>query len=312
MRWCPGRAVQKAWKTIGFPPFDWFAGEADLYHFPNFVRPPLTRGRSVVTIHDVSFLRHPETTEAGNLRFLRAQIHKTARRADAVITDSDFSKSEIEDLLGLPSERVFAVHLGLDQHRRETGPEDIAALRSKYSLDRPYLLSVGTLEPRKNYAFLVDVFERLESFEGDLVIAGMRGWKYEPLLERVRSSPLAARIRLLEYVEDADLAPLYAGAELFMIASLYEGFGFTPLEAMSYGTPVVSSTGGSLPEVLGDAALLVEGFESGEWVAETERLLADGDRRSELAEAGRIQAGKYRWERTAAKTLEVYEKIGGD
>lgn len=312
VRCCPGRVVQKAWKTLGFPPFDWFSGAADLYHFPNFVRPPLTRGKSVVTIHDVSFLRHPETTEAGNLRFLRSQIRKTVDRADAVVTDSHFSKAEIEELLGMPPERVYAVHLGLDQHDRGIEREDIEAVRAKCSLDRPYLLSVGTLEPRKNYGFLVDVFEKMKFFDGDLVIAGMRGWKYEPLLERIRASEASGRIHLLEYVEDSDLGPLYAGAELFVTSSLYEGFGFTPLEAMSYGIAVVSSSGGSLPEVLGDAAVIVDGFDADEWVAEIERVLADRIARKDLAERGRLQARKYRWEKTAAETLAVFEKVAGE
>jgi glycosyltransferase involved in cell wall biosynthesis len=312
VRCCPGRIVQKAWKTIGLPPFELFAGAADLYHFPNFVRPPLRRGKSVVTIHDVSFLRHPETTEEKNLRYLRAQIHKTVARADAIITDSRFSKAEIEALLDVDRARVFAVHLGLEQKHRTVAPEDLDALRARYRLERPYLLSVGTLEPRKNYSFLIDMFERMEDFDGDLVIAGMPGWKYEPVIERARSSRLGERIRILEYVDERHLAALYAAAELFVITSLYEGFGFTPLEAMLAGTPVLSSRGGSLPEVLGDAAVLLAGFDAEEWAETAGGLLADSERRARLSAAGREHVGRYSWEKCAAETLAVYESVAGD
>jgi len=276
------------------------------------VRPPLTRGRSMVTIHDVSFLRHPETTEERNLRYLRSQIHKTSARADAIITDSRFSKAEIEELLDVDPARVFAVHLGLDQGRAAVAPAALDALRARYGLARPFLLSVGTLEPRKNYTFLIDLFERMEDFDGDLVIAGMPGWKYEPVIERARSSSRAERIRILEYVDEQHLAALYSSAELFVITSLYEGFGFTPLEAMAAGTPVLSSRGGSLPEVLGDAAELIAGFDADEWAETATDLLSDSERRARMSAAGREHVGRYSWEKCAAETLAVYESVAGD
>lgn len=312
VRWCPGRVVQKAWKTFGFPPFDWLAGKFDLYHFPNFVRPPLSQGKSVVTIHDVSFMRHPETTESKNLSYLRSQIANTVARADAIITDSFFSKGEIEQLLGVDPDRVFAVHLGLDSDRHEVDAESRQAMRSRYGLERPYVLSVGTLEPRKNYNHLIDVFERLKGFDVDLVIAGMLGWKYEPILARVKSSSIKERIRVLEFVDERHLQSLYADAHLFAIGSLYEGFGFTPLEAMQHGIPVLSSAGGSLPEVLGDAAYIVEGFDVGEWADAMEKLIAETDVRQRMIDKGRAQVQRFKWSKTASETLDVYEKICGE
>lgn len=309
IRWCPGRVVQKAWKTIGFPPFDWFAGKADLYHFPNFIRPPISQGKSVVTIHDVSFLRHPETTEEKNLRYLTAQIKNTVKLTDAIITDSHFSKKEIEDLLDVDPKRVFAVHLGLEQSKGYPSNVAIANVAEHYGLERPYILAVGTLEPRKNYPFLMDVFERMDVFDGDLVIAGMRGWKYEPIYERARESCRSDRIKLLDYVPEEHLSGLYAGAELLAVPSLYEGFGFTPLEAMACGTPVVSSAGGSLPEVLGEAAVIVEGFDKEKWLQEMQKVMEDTPLRSDLRSKGDEQVQKYRWADTAANTLQVYEKV---
>ena len=309
VRWCPGRFVQKAWKTLNFPPFDWFAGAADVYHFPNFIRPPLTRGKSVVTIHDVSFLRFPETTEERNLRYLTAQIRRTADLADAIVTDSEFVAREIHERLGTPMDKIFPIHLGLLPSMTRPPEASIAATRTSLGLQRPYLLMVGTIEPRKNIPFLVELFERLDSFDGNLVIAGMRGWKYEPILERIRTSPKAARIRHLDYVEDAALPGLYAGAELFVFPSLYEGFGFTPLEAMACGTPVISSNTGSLPEVLGDAAVLVDSFDADTWTAQVNGLLADTTRKGDWVSRGYRQAGRFRWQTTAEETWKIYRRL---
>jgi glycosyltransferase involved in cell wall biosynthesis len=309
VRWIPGRIVQGAWKTIGFPPYNWFSGPADVYHFPNFILPPLTRGRSVVTVHDVSFLRFPEATEEKNLAYLRARIRDTVNRADAIITDSFFSGREIQELLGVAADRIFPIHLGLTRRTFTADPQSTPATLKRLGLDRPFLLTLGTLEPRKNIPFLIDVFEKLEGFEGDLVVAGMKGWKFEPILQRMRRSPVAKRIRYLEYVDDESLAALYAGAELFVFPSIYEGFGFPPLEAMSCGTAVISSSAGSLAEVLGDAAEIVEGLQTEEWCDRIHHLLSDPVRKAELIARGRGHVGQYQWEKTAAATWQVYRRL---
>ena len=309
VRWCPGRLIQQAWKRLHWPPFDWFAGPADVYHFPNFAIPPLTRGKRVVTIHDMSFLRFPEFAEPRNLRYLSRVIHRTAREADAIITDSAFSASEIRALLGVAPDRIHAIHLGVDPRCAPAAPAAVAALRGRLGLERPYLLTVGTVEPRKNLPLLIEAFERMAAFDGDLVMAGMPGWKYAPILERMRTSARAARIRYLQYVPDDALPALYTGAEIFLLASHYEGFGLPPLEAMACGTPVVSSTGGSLPEVLGDAAVLIDGCDAAHWAQSIGRVLADAGQRRDLSARGRRQAARYGWQETARKTWEVYRSV---
>ncbi|MGQ9661136.1 MAG: glycosyltransferase family 4 protein [Kiritimatiellia bacterium] len=312
-RWCPGRLAQKAWKLLEWPPFEVFAGSADLYHFPNFVLPPLGKDKhAVVTIHDVSFLRYPEFAETKNLAYLRATIPKTVQRADAVVTVSRFCAEEIVAELHAPAERVFAIYNGIDRKFRHAAEDAVGRVRTRLALDRPYLLSVGTIEPRKNFPFLVEVFERLDSFDGYLVIAGMAGWKCKPIFERFRTSARAVRIRWLDHVGDNDLAALYSGAELFLCTSIYEGFGFPPLEAMACGTPVVSSRGGALPEVLGDAALLLEDFDPDRWARAVTDLLASSEERIRLATAGHKQAAHYAWSTTAQQTWEVYRKVMGE
>ncbi|MFH0907466.1 MAG: glycosyltransferase family 1 protein [bacterium] len=310
VRWVPGRFVQKAWKTIGWPPFDAFSGPADVFHFPNFIRPPLARGKSVVTIHDVAFLRYPETIEAANYRYLTSQIRQTVDRADAIITVSQFTADEVAELLGVPAQKLFPITSGLDQSFQRPGQDALTLMRRELDIERPYLLTVGTLEPRKNIGFLLDVFEKLDGFDGDLVIAGMRGWKYEPLLERMRNSPKAARIKYVEYVDEQLLPALYAGASLFVLPSLYEGFGFTPLEAMQNETPVISSAAGSLPEVLGNnTAVIVKEPTVDAWTSAIQSLLTDTARRQACIRQGLRHVRQFTWAETALKTWDVYRRI---
>jgi glycosyltransferase involved in cell wall biosynthesis len=213
-------------------------------------------------------------------------------------------------LLGVSAAKTFPIHLGLGAEMKRPDADAIAAGRHALRLDRPYLLLVGTLEPRKNIPFLIEVFEKLRDFDGDLVIAGMRGWKFEPILARMAASSCGDRIRHLDYVADEQLPALYAGAEALVFPSLYEGFGFPPLEAMACGTPVVSSRGGSLPEVLGEAAEYVDGFRAEEWAGAVMRILRDRARRAELVSRGQVQARRYTWPETASKTWDVYRQVG--
>lgn len=311
IRWCPGRLAQLAWKTVGWPPFNWFAGTADVYHFPNFILPPLRRGRTIVTVHDMSFLRYPQFAEPRNQRYLSSRIRDTVQRADAVLTDSHFSAGEIKELLPVDAARVHPVHLGIESFFRRPAEDKTRGTLERLGIDRPYLLTVGTVEPRKNLPFLVDVFEQLHDFDGLLVLAGMAGWKCGPIFERLRDSPRNDSIRYLRYVPDEDLPSLYAGAEAFLVCSHYEGFGFPPLEAMACGTPVLSSAGGSLPEVLGNAARIVPEPEVERWVVEAERVLEDSALRLRMVEAGLQQAGSYGWEATARQTWDIYRALGG-
>ncbi len=309
IHWCPGRVVQGAWKTFGMPPYDWFAGRADVYHFPNFTIPPLRRGKAVVTIHDLAFMRHPEFAEDRNVRYLKATMRDTIARAAAIITVSRFSAHEIEDLLRVPRERIFAVHHGIGATFGDGAASTVAETLGHFGIDRPYLLTVGTVEPRKNLTFLIDLFEKLADFDGCLVIAGAPGWKYEPIFERMRRSPRRDDIRYVEYVDDTRLPGLYAGARAFVLTSFYEGFGFPPLEAMACGTPVVSSAGGSLAEVLGDAAVVLDSFDLDRWHDAVSRVIRDAALRKVLSERGRTQAAGYTWDAAARATHAVYRQV---
>jgi len=306
VRAVPRRLVQAGWGAFGIPAFDLFSGAADVFHFPNFVVPPLRRGRAVVTVHDLAFLRFPDTAEPRNRAFLARHVAAGAERADAVIVPSRFVADEAADLLALPGAKVHAIPEGVDPRFRPSSPGEVAAARRSLGLDGPYLLHVGTVEPRKNLAFLVEVFERMEDFDGDLVLAGMLGWRVGPILERIRRSPRASRIRHVRHVSDDLLPALYTGAEAFVFPSLYEGFGLPPLEAMACGAPVVVSDGGSLPEVVGDGGDVVSGFRAEEWAAAVRAAVERG----RGGERGQARAAAFRWEETARRTWEVYRAAG--
>ena len=305
-RWLPRRWIQHCWERLDWPPFDRFAGPADVYHFPNFTRPPLGQGKSIVTIHDVCFLRHPETVETKNHAFLSRQIRKTVERSDAIITVSNFVADEVRALLDVPQEKLYPIHNGLKEYPRSTTQQSVD-FQSSFGLNRPYLLHVGTIEPRKNHQLLVEIFERLD-FDGDLVLAGMKGWKCGPIFERIRQSPAADRIRYIDYLPEDHLGDLYRGAEAFLFPSIYEGFGLPPLEAMLCGVPVISSSAGSLREVLGNGARLVDGYDPEDWTQAVSEVLHNP---TPWIDAGKSMAAIYRWETTAEKTWEVYRQVAG-
>ncbi|MBZ0266917.1 glycosyltransferase family 4 protein [bacterium] len=307
-RWAPGRAVQYAWRTWQTPAFDRFAPRADLYHFPNYLRPPLRRGRSVVTVHDAAYARVPETLEERNLRNLVAHLGESLRRADAIIADSEFTAGEYRGLFPELADRVHAVPLGLPDDLARPDDDAIRGTRARLGLERPYLLTVGTIEPRKNHDLLVSAFERSRHRDLDLVVAGPDGWKCAPILERLRASSRASAVRRIPYVAERDLPALYAGAELFAFPSLYEGFGFPPLEAMRCGTPVVAAARGSLPEVLGDAAHFPDETADG-WASAMDDLLDDAEARAELVRRGGKRSRAFTWGETARRTRAVYGTV---
>lgn len=309
IRWCPGIVAQQMWKHLDWPPYETFAGPADLYHFPNFLAPPLRHGKMTVHIYDTSFLQFPEFTEELNLRFLNARIRATVDRADAVFTISRTIAREIAEMLKVPNDRIFCVYPGIEESIARPPDAAIKAFRERHGLTRPYILTVGTVEPRKNLPLLISAFERLNLFDGDLVLAGGLGWKYQPILERIDSSPRANRVRRLGHVPDDDLPSLYAGAELFVLTSFYEGFGLPPVEAMACGTPVICSSGGALPEIAGRAARIVTSFDVDEWTSAISAAISDSSLRASLRQAGAERASQFKWKTTAAETAAVYRKI---
>ncbi len=308
--WIPGALIQQSWKRLGLPAYTRFAPEADVYHFTNFIIPPLPSGpKAVVNIHDCCFVTCPETMEPKNRAYLQKRIQATVDRADHILTISETIAKEIQEEFGVPEDRVTATLLGAPPALQSPPEEEVAARVRALGIDGPFLLHVGTLEPRKNHSFLFNVFEQLDAFDGTLVLCGMKGWQVEPILEAMQASPRADRILHLDYVSDLDLASLYQRSEALLFPSLYEGFGLPPIEAMRQGCPVLCSDGGSLPEVVGDAGLVLPLNDPSEWAHQIESLLGDPDRRAKLLNAGHARAARFSWRRCAEETWDVYRSL---
>ena len=313
-RLLPGAIVQQCWKRLGIPDYALLAGRADLYHFTNFTIPPLRRGLAVTTVFDLSYERFPQFAEEKNLRYLRARMPGTIERADRIVTISEFSAREIEEFYPAARGKTRAIPLGIDPFWRRSDAAEIAAARKAAGVtSRPFILSVGTIEPRKNYPFLADLFDALPGDDLDLVIAGRAGWRCEPIFGHIKAARRFSRIHVVQGAGDSVLRGLYSSASAFVLPSFYEGFGFPPLEAMACGAPVLSAATGSLPEVLGDAASLVEGFDIDAWRSALLALLGeDAAARAERAKRGVARAASFTWRRTCEETWGVYRELCPD
>lgn len=301
------------WSQVGLPAV---AGRRrlDLLHLTGPVIPLWTPCPRVVTVYDMGLLRYREFATPWMVYHARA-VHPIAiRRADAIISISDFARGEIVEMLCLPRERITVIPLGVSpRFFAVPSAEDLADVRQRLDLRRPFILHVGVLSPRKNLERLMGAYRRLRAagqIDHELVLAGSRGWRDEGILRRAATlDPSGRDIRWIGHVEDGDLPALYHLADLFAYPSLYEGFGIPPLEAMAAGTPVVASNAAAIPEVLGDAALLVDPTDEDALAEGLRRaLLSEGTRR-ELRERGRARAATFTWERTVRETLAVYDRV---
>ncbi len=296
----------------GLPLLDWFGPRVDVFHASQQLRNAPRRTRLTATIHDVTCWLMPETHSPANVAAAKKFAEAVLRRADGLIAVSEHTRADAVRMLGLAPERIEVVHPGVAESYFRVTAEDARLAREKYSLRRPYVLFVGTVEPRKNLPRLLEAYEGLAPStreEYELVIVGPVGWADAETVERVRSGPPG--VRFLGYVPESDLAGLTAGAAAFAYPSLYEGFGFPVVQAMAAGVPVLTSNVSSMPEVAGDAGLLVDPLSVGEIRAGLERLLNSASLRGRLGTNGLVRAQRFRWEASAAKCLHFFERIAG-
>ncbi|HLG53754.1 MAG TPA: glycosyltransferase family 1 protein [Vicinamibacterales bacterium] len=287
----------------------------DLYHAPHYVLPAGVRCRSVVTIHDCIHLMFPQYLPSRvAYAYARAQMWAAARRSDCILTVSDASKRDILNLFNVPPEKIVVIYNAIDAHFSVTPPEEaVARVRERYQLDHKFVLYVGNIKPHKNLVRLIEAFAELR--RGDLedlklLIIGDEISKLPALRRAVHRHKLHKHVRFLGYLPDDQLAVLYRLASVFVFPSLYEGFGLPPLEAMASGTPVVTSNVSSLPEVVGDAAVLVDPYDVDSIVDGLRQVLTDPARAAEMRRRGLDRAREFSWERSVAKTLAVYRHIG--
>jgi len=283
-----------------------------ILHSPNYLLLPF-EGKSVTTIHDLSFLRYPETHPKERVALLEKELPKAIQQAHAIITDSDYIKNEVQQILGVPEKKIYVVPLGVSNDYQPYNPEAFMPVLKKYKLEKcKYLLSVATLEPRKNLNSLIDAYLILPKKirqEYKLAIVGARGWLSKNLLIRIERLVQRGEIISLGYIESEDLPYIYSGSCGFVLPSLYEGFGLPILEAMASGVPVLTSTESSLPEVAAGAAILTNANDIEDISRGILKLIEDTQWRERAIKKGLARAKEYTWDKCINKTIEVYQNI---
>ncbi len=285
-------------------------GKPDIYHGTNYAVYPCRHSLRIMTIYDLTFIRYPDYVTAV-VRTYKQRVKQCLDWTDLVITISESSKQDIVNFLGVAPERVKVTPLASRYAVDALNRSPIAGEAVNLG-DRPYILFVSTLEPRKNIIGLVKAFNLLKSTQHlphQLVLVGQKGWQVQPILQAIESSPWRNHIRHLDYLSDAQVAYCYQNADVFAYPSLYEGFGLPVLEAMTLGCPVVTANTSSLPEVAGDAAILVDPQNPEELAAALGLVIGDPALRHSLIDKGYRQAAKFSWTDTAKSTLEAYRSI---
>jgi glycosyltransferase involved in cell wall biosynthesis len=296
------RPLRWAWTRWDHPRIEWWTGAVDVVHGTNFVVPPTRRAGEVVTVHDLTPMRFPELAHGDTLTY-EALVRRALSRGALIHTPSAFVAAEVAARFGVDHDRVHAVAEGIPELPDVPPDRQVAG-------GAPYVLTVGTVEPRKDHPTLVRAFDAVAAAEPDLrlVIAGPDGWGVDALADAMAGVGHADRIVRLGYVDDEARARLLKGATAFAFPSRYEGFGLPPLEAMRAGVPVVATDAGSLPEVLGDAALLVPVGDVDALAAALVRAVGDDVVRTRLVRAGRARAARYSWEHCADGLVAIYRK----
>lgn len=282
----------------------------DVLHSPDFIPPGLATTRRIITVHDLSFLHFPGLLTAESRRYYADQIGWAVTVADHIIADSHATRDDIITLLDVAPGRVTTIHLAADEvFSADYDAAQIGQTVEEYGIGEGCILFVGTLEPRKNLGMLLRTYSRLRQERGvkvPLVLVGSKGWFYEEIFHEIARLGLADHVRHLTGVPDVRLAHLYRAAGVLVFPSHYEGFGLPALEAMHGGCPVVCAGKGSLPEVVGDAAIQLEPDDVDGWVTAIERVLGDSTLAEQMRIKGLAQAGKFSWLKTAEATMAVY------
>lgn len=301
----------RLWHRARLPvPVETFTGPVDLFHATDFTLPPTRPGtRALLTVHDLSFVRVPETASPSLKAYLDVVVPRSVKRADHVLADSQATKDDLIALYHTPPDKITVLLSGVEARFKRV--ED-SAIRAKYRLpERPYLLSVGTVQPRKNYVRLIHALAALRSRGHDvgLVIVGGKGWLEDPIYATIQATGMRDYVHLTGFADDADLPALYSGALITAQPSLYEGFGIPVLESMACGTPVLTSNLSSLPEVAGDAALTVTPTDQTAITEGLERLITDATLRSDLTRRGLERVKAFTWEAAARQLRQIYQTL---
>lgn len=280
----------------------------DILFSPGFVCPIIKTAKYVTTIHDMTFFTHPQYHESWKVRYFKRMIPISVRRSDAILADSESTRQDILKILKTKEEKVTTIPLAANKIPFWPLNSSKELLKKKYGIKDHFILFVGMIEPRKNVESLIKAFAQIKSKE-KLVIVGKQGWMMDHLQTLIAELNLKERIIFTGYVPDEELGAFYAKASVFVYPSHYEGFGLPVLEAMQAGCPVITSNISSLPEVAGEAAILVDPNDVKSIANAINTVLADKLLQSELMDKGKVQAEKFSWEKTAKETLKVFEQV---
>jgi glycosyltransferase involved in cell wall biosynthesis len=284
----------------------------DLLHSPDFIPPQWGARRQVITVHDLHFLHYPQFMTADSRRYYNDQIKRAVQTADHILVDSQATRDDLADLLNVPLEKMTVHMLGVNPVFAPLPDDQVAQHRARLGLPRSYILFVGTFEPRKNIPGLFAAYARLRQDRPDLpplVLAGRRGWLDDDIFASAQSLNLIDQVIWLEDSPASDMPAIYNGASVLVLPSHYEGFGLTALEAMACGTPTVVANRASLPEVVGEAGLLINPDDSADIADAIRRVLYDADLRDRLRADGLARAATFTWRRTAETVLGVYRRV---
>lgn len=314
--WCYGFLYR--WGTKMFRlPYHWFFGrDAQITQFFNYSIPYGVKGKTAVFLCDMAYQVYPETIQKETLKMLHREVETACKRADRIITISEFSKAEIVKYLGVEEQKIAVVPCGIDPrvfHNRHSS-ERIEKVCEKYRIKNPYFLYLGTLEPRKNIEGLIQAYAKVKKKNmgavPDLVIAGKKGWNFERIFALVEEYRLEESVIFTGYITEQEIPLLLSGAAAFVFPSFYEGFGLPPLEAMACGTPVISSNAASIPEVVGDAGILIDPYQVDALAEAMEQIATQKELRERLREKGLKRSRMFYWKNSARRLMEVYREMG--
>ncbi len=289
-----------------------FLDPLDVFHSPDFIPPRKTRPPNVITIHDLAFLLYPRFLTPAAARYY-GQIDPSSRSAAHIIAVSQSTKRDVTRLLGVPEDRVSVIYEAANSSTRPLDKTQAKQhVREKYQIEGDFILFVSTIEPRKNLPTLLAAYSKLRDqykSVAPLVVAGHKGWLTDEVDQAIEKYKLGDKVCFLGAVPNDELVYLYNAARVFALPSFYEGFGLPPLEAMASGTPVIVSNVSSLPEVVGDAGILLDPNDIDGWTVELHRVLTDDTLHAEMSAKGLKRAARFSWERAARETLNVYRKV---
>jgi glycosyltransferase involved in cell wall biosynthesis len=295
-------------------PFDFgFSNDkASIFHGTNFTHLPISSGKIVVTIHDLAYMKFPESTSANIYQHHSRWVPYSAHKADRIIADSYQTKTDIIELLHIEPDKIDVIHIAADKKFKPLAQEIYQPIITKYNLPEHYILFVGTVEPRKNLLGLIQAFELLKrnhNIQEKLVIVGAKGWKFSPIFDWIKQHHLESDVIFTGFIEDEDLVALYNAAKLFVMPSIYEGFGIPILEAMQCGIPVIGSNVSSIPEVMGQHGLLVDPHNREAWAQAMYTLITNESEYNRYALLSLERSQSFNWRKVAEQTMKVYDKV---